>query len=105
MVMAEFTQDGVSYRVPAKSYYFRREHSGNHKCAACGAPLWSALNPDAWRRQKKWAKIGDYGFVYRPLVYEHFKKAGGEGQLQKSMRFKTTRTPAFRPEALTALMR
>lgn len=83
VVMAEFTQDGVSYRVPAKSYYFRREHSGNHKCAACGAPLWSALNPDAWRRQKKWAKIGDYGFVYRPLVYEHFKKAGGEGQLQK----------------------
>lgn len=63
VVMAEFTQDGVSYRVPAKSYYFRREHSGNHKCAACGAPLWSALNPDAWRRQKKWAKIGDYGFV------------------------------------------
>lgn len=60
VVMAEFTQDGVSYRVPAKSYYFRREHSGNHKCAACGAPLWSALNPDAWRRQKKWAKIGDY---------------------------------------------
>lgn len=83
VVMAEFTQDGVSYRVPAKSYYFRREHSGNHKCAACGASLWSALNPDAWRRQKKWAKIGDYGFVYRPLVYEHFKKAGGEGQLQK----------------------
>lgn len=27
VVMAEFTQDGVSYRVPAKSYYFRREHS------------------------------------------------------------------------------
>ena len=81
--MAEFTRDGVSYRVPAKSTYFRREHGGNHKCAACGASLWSALNPDAWRKQKKWAKIGNYGFVYRPLVHEHFKKAEGEGQLQK----------------------
>ena len=101
VVMAEFTQDGVSYRVPAKSYYFRREHSGNHKCAACGAPLWSALNPDAWRRQKKWAKIGDYGFVYRPLVY----KPAARVSSRSSMRFKTTRTPAFRPEALTALMR
>lgn len=83
LAINQYIEDHAGYRVPAKSYYFRREHSGNHKCAACGAPLWSALNPDAWRRQKKWAKIGDYGFVYRPLVYEHFKKAGGEGQLQK----------------------
>ncbi|MFR1479164.1 MAG: hypothetical protein ACLSB9_27410 [Hydrogeniiclostridium mannosilyticum] len=47
----------------------------------------------------------DYGFVYRPLVYEHFKKPAERVSSRSSMRFKTTRTPAFRPEALTALMR
>lgn len=83
VVMAEFSRDGVIYRVPANSRYFRREHAGNHKCAACGAPLWSVLNPDAWLAQKEWAKIGDYGFVYRPLVHEHFKKADRELLLQK----------------------
>jgi len=83
VVMAEFSRGGATYRVPANSRYFRREHAGNHKCAACGEPLWSALNPDAWLTQKKWAKIGDYGFVYRPLVHEHFKKADRELLLQR----------------------
>ncbi|CUP97215.1 Uncharacterised protein [uncultured Flavonifractor sp.] len=83
VVMAEFSRDSVTYRVPANSRYFRREHTGNHKCAACGEPLWSALNPDAWLTQKKWAKIGGYGFIYRPLVHEHFKKTDQELLLQK----------------------
>lgn len=83
VVMAELTRDGEAYRVPANSRYFRREHTGNHKCEACGAPLWSALNPDAWRKQKKWAKIGDYGFVYRPRIYEHIRKVDRESVLQK----------------------
>lgn len=83
VVMASYMEDGVPYRIPANSRYFQREHAGNHKCAACGASLWSALNPDAWRRQKKWAKIGDYGFVYRPLIHEHIKKADSEALLEK----------------------
>lgn len=83
VVMSEFVRDGVSYRVPANSLYFRREHAGNHKCAVCGAPLWSVLNPDTWLAQKEWAKIGDYGFVYRPLIHEHTKKADRESLLQK----------------------
>lgn len=83
VVMASYMEDGVPYRIPANSRYFQREHAGNHKCAACGASLWSALNPDAWRRQKRWAKIGDYGFVYRPLIHEHIKKADSEALLEK----------------------
>lgn len=61
----------------------RRENSENHKCAACGASLWTALNPDAWSRQKTWAKVGDYGFVYRPLVMEHILKAKSETLKEK----------------------
>ena len=50
---------------------------------SCGAPLWTALNPEAWRKQTAWAKIGDYGFVYRPLIHEHLKKADRESLIQK----------------------
>lgn len=82
-VMTNISRDGTVYRVPANSRFFRRENSENHKCEACGASLWTALNPDTWSRQKKWAKIGGYGFVYRPLVDEHIQKAPSEAVLQK----------------------
>ena len=75
MVMANVSKDGTVYRVPANSTYFAREYRDNHKCEACGAPLWSALNPDAWKKQTAWGKIGNYGFVYRPLLHQHFRKA------------------------------
>lgn len=82
-VMANISRDGIAYRVPANSRFFRRENRDNHKCEACGASLWSTLNPDAWSRQTTWAKIGDYGFVYRPLISEHLEKARSAAQLQK----------------------
>ena len=82
-VMTNISRDNVVYRVPADSRFFRRENSENHKCAACGASLWTALNPDAWGRQKTWAKIGDYGFIYRPLIVEHLMKAKSETLIQK----------------------
>lgn len=63
--------------IPANSRFFRREHSGNHKCAACGTSLWTTLDPDQWRRQTLWGKLGGYGFIYRPLVYEHLSGASG----------------------------
>ena len=85
VVMQEWIEDGTSYRVPANSLYFRREHAANHKCAACGASLWSALNPDAWLKQNTWAKIGNYGFVFRPLVHEHIEMADSE-VLQNKLR-------------------
>ena len=75
VVMANVSKDGTVYRVPANSTYFAREYRDNHKCEACGAPLWSALNPDAWKKQTAWGKIGNYGFVYRPLLHQHFRKA------------------------------
>lgn len=82
VVMSQYSRDGVTYRAPANSRYFRREHVGNHKCDACGTPLWTALNPEAWRKQTVWTKIGDYGFVYRPLIHEHLKKADRESLIQ-----------------------
>ena len=81
--MTNISKDGTVYRVPANSRFFRRENGDNHKCEACGASLWTTLNPEAWERQKTWAKIGGYGFVYRPLVQEHFKKTPSEAVLQK----------------------
>ena len=82
-VMANISRDGTVYRIPANSLFFRREHRENHKCEACGASLWTALNPSAWGRQKAWAKIGDYGFVYRPLIDEHIRKAKSEALKEK----------------------
>ena len=81
--MTNISRDGTVYRVPASSLFFRRENGDNHKCEACGASLWTTLNPEAWEKQKTWAKIGGYGFVYRSLVQEHFKKAPSEAVLQK----------------------
>ena len=82
-IMANISRDGTVYRVPANSRFFRRENRDNHKCEACGASLWTALNPTAWGEQTAWAKIGDYGFVYRPLVYEHVEKAKSAALLEK----------------------
>lgn len=82
-IMTNISRDGTVYRVPANSRFFRRENGDNHKCEACGASLWTALNPEAWAKQKTWAKIGGYGFVYRPLVEEHIQKAPSEAVLQK----------------------
>lgn len=82
-VMTNISRDNIVYRVPADSRFFRRENHENHKCEACGASLWTTLNPDAWGRQKTWAKIGDYGFVYRPLIGEHLMKAKSEALIQK----------------------
>ncbi len=82
-VMANISRDGTVYRIPANSLFFRREHRENHKCEACGASLWTALNPSAWGKQKTWAKIGDYGFVYRPLIDEHIRKAKSEALKEK----------------------
>lgn len=82
-VMENISRDGTVYRVPAGSLFFRRENRDNHKCEACGASLWTALNPSAWTRQKNWGKIGDYGFVYRPMISEHIKKARSEAIKQK----------------------
>ena len=82
-VMTNISRDNIVYRVPADSRFFRRENHENHKCEACGASLWTTLNPDAWGRQKTWAKIGDYGFVYRPLIGEHLMKVKSEALFQK----------------------
>lgn len=82
-VMTNISRDKIVYRVPVNSLFFRRENKDNHKCNACGANLWTALNPNTWGRQKIWTKIGDYGFVYRSLIREHIRKAKSEAVREK----------------------
>lgn len=65
------SEDGVHYRVRAKSPFFRTETARNHKCAACGELLWTAVDP---HRQSDWVKIGGYGWVFRSLAWEHVEK-------------------------------
>lgn len=53
---------GRSEATPAS---FRRESSRNHKCADCGDPLWTAVNPAV---SSPWVKIPEYGWVHRALA-------------------------------------
>jgi len=46
----------------------------------CGTPLWSAINPG---RNIPWAKIADYGWVYRPEAEKHRKKTKNERVLAR----------------------
>ena len=44
----------------------------------CGHALWSALNPDAWRRQTQWAKIGNFGYIFRPQAELYLESVPNE---------------------------
>ncbi len=57
-----------------------KEHRGNRYCVNCGTPLWSAINPG---RNIPWAKIADYGWVYRPEAEKHRKKTKNERVLAR----------------------
>ncbi|MDR1329337.1 MAG: hypothetical protein LBK23_07030, partial [Oscillospiraceae bacterium] len=59
------------YRVDADQFFFKKENKRNHKCEHCGSQLWTALNPRA--ANQRWVKLGDYGFVYAPMAYEHLR--------------------------------
>ena len=65
------TTDGLSYVVPADSFYFREENGKNHKCANCKTVLWEPDNPDCLDPQKnEWVRIGSYGYIHRRFA-EH----------------------------------
>lgn len=68
VVQMTISDDGTKYEVNADQFYFQREHRGNHTCAACGSQLWSAINPG---KPIKWAKIAEYGWVYREQAMRH----------------------------------
>jgi hypothetical protein len=61
----------AKYRVDADQFFFKKENKRNHKCQNCGSQLWTALNPRA--ANQRWVKLGDYGFVYAPMAYEHLR--------------------------------
>lgn len=79
-VMMDVCEDGVNYEVPADDNYFRKQHTGNHKCKYCGEPLWDALNPGV---QSEWVKIGAYGFVHRRFAYYHISQPAAQPYLEK----------------------
>ncbi len=74
------TEDGSRYMAKADQLWFRTEHSGNHKCAHCGTPLWTPVNP---QKSSAWVKIGGYGWVYRYRAWEHIEKSKNEAVLEK----------------------
>lgn len=69
------SDEGVSYMVYADQFWFRTEHSRNHKCPCCGTSLWTAVNPAC---KSDWVKIGGYGWVYRYRANEHLEKCKNE---------------------------
>ena len=71
--------DGISVKEPADSFFYREENSKNHKCNNCGTVLWSVCNPDCISPEKnEWVGIGQYGFVHRQFVSEHYSAAKTE---------------------------
>ena len=80
VVQMVISDDGTKYEANADQFYFQREHRGNHVCAACGSQLWSAINPG---RQIQWAKIPDYGWVYRKMAGQHRSRTKNERILSR----------------------
>jgi len=78
---------------PADQFFFRGETVRNHKCAACGTPLWTAVNPNSPQGCGEWAKIGEYGFVHAQGAASHIpymKNAKQDEQLRMIMDAPTT---------------
>ncbi len=75
VVRMVISDDGSKYEVNADQFYFQKEHRGNHACAECGSQLWSAINPG---REIRWAKIADYGWVYRNMASQHRSRTKNE---------------------------
>ncbi len=80
VVRMTISDDGTKYEVNADQFYFQKEHRGNHTCKSCGSQLWSAINPG---RQLKWAKITDYGWVYREMAAQHKNRTKNERILSR----------------------
>ena len=76
----DVSKDGVKYEVDADQFYFQKETSENHKCKSCGTVLWTALNPSVPADKTPWVKLGEYGFVYRELAFQHAEKGKSPAQ-------------------------
>lgn len=83
VVETNITRDGAVYKINANQFFFKHENSFNHKCEACGSPLWTALNPDVRTDRTAWIKLADYGFVYRSRARKHLRKAPSADVFQR----------------------
>ena len=68
-VQMEYSDDGSRYLINANPPFFLREHKKNRVCRECGSMLWAAVNPS---RNILWAKIPDFGWVYKSLAANYF---------------------------------
>ncbi len=71
-IRMEIRMDGSHYETDADAAYFRRENDCNHKCGACGSPLWAPLMPEG---QSDWVRIGEFGYVHRRFAQEALPEA------------------------------
>ena len=79
-IVVPITEDGVQYMEKATQFHFRVECKKNHKCPVCDAPLWTTVNPT---ETSEWVKIGGYGWIYRPMAWQHKDKTNNEAVWQK----------------------
>ena len=82
IIKMAISTDNIRYVVDADQFYFKKQNRDNHKCATCGSPLWSALNPSA-AKKSKWFKVGNYGFVFQPQALAHLRKLENAGFTEK----------------------
>ena len=78
----ELSDDGTKYMVTADAFYYPKETSQNHKCPNCGSVLWTAVNNNN-RKYNRWAKITDYGWVYRPQLPEYYSATNDDGFVER----------------------
>ena len=74
------TTEGLSYTVPADSFYFCEENGKNHKCQSCKTVLWETDNPNCLDPTKSdWVRIGSYGYIHRKFAARYFSRVKTEG--------------------------
>jgi superfamily II DNA or RNA helicase len=80
VIQMEIMNGAAKYLADADQFFFKSETRRNHKCARCGAQLWTALNPNA---APKWVKVSGYGFIYAPMAREHLRMNRDSGFEEK----------------------
>ena len=74
-IQMEYSDDGSHYLVNADAKFFLREHKKNRFCRECGSMLWGPVNPG---RNIPWAKISDFGWVYKPFAANYLSLTKNE---------------------------
>lgn len=90
----ELLECGKKITVPATPEFFRMEARANHRCAFCGAVLWTATYAE---EQSEWVRISLLGYVHRQFaarVLENCKTEASKEQLTALLHHPERRTYA-----------